>query len=758
MLRFCTCFLLLGLLLLGAAPARPDEPQFARDVKPILIAHCCKCHGLEARQAGLDLRTRRLLLRGGDQGPALDLNNGKMSLIYRQVVSRNMPPDGELDLTTAQIEAIRRWVEAGAPPQQTNAPESDRDVSLVSDRDRQFWAFQKLRRVGFPPIDDTDRLATSIDRFVSARLAKVGLRLAPPADPATLIRRAQLDLVGLPPEPTEIERFVGDRSPDAYQRLLDRLLASPHFGERWGRHWMDAVGYSEIRGTDFDAALNRNGDYMSGMWRYRQYVIESHNRDKPFTRFITEQLAGDELLDWRNADPHSERVNELLVATSFLRMAVDLTWDPPDNSAFTRFRVLHQTVATVAGNLLGLSLKCARCHSHKFDPVPQRDYYRMLALFTPAYNPQTWVLPADRDLTRGNVKIHAVYDVGPPPETYLLRRGDHTQPGRAVQPGFLSVLCDDEQQATQLTLEPNGATSGHRLALARWLTDSEGRAAALMSRVQVNRAWQHLFGVGLVSSSDNFGHQGARPTHPNLLESLATEWVNTGWRLKPLLRRLMGSAVYRQASTDAPSGRDRHPAAVADAPLARMPVRRLPSEIIRDAMLACSGQMDRQIGGPSINTEAQPDGSVRITSDNQPTPGSRWRRSVYLLARRRWFPTVLGVFDQPNMGDHCTRRESSTIVLQALTMLNDQFVMERADDFSRRVFHEAGPATEERIGLAFAIALGRAPSARELESCRQLIARQTDRFQAAGAAQVDQKALACLCHVLFNTSEFLYVE
>ena len=176
MLRFCTCLLLLGLLLLGAAPARPDEPQFERDVKPILIAHCCKCHGLEARQAGLDLRTRRLLLRGGDQGPALDLNNGKMSLIYRQVVSRNMPPDGELDLTTAQIETIRRWVEAGAPPQQTNAPESDRDVSLVSDRDRQFWAFQKLRRVGFPAIDDTDRLATSIDRFVSARLAKVGLR------------------------------------------------------------------------------------------------------------------------------------------------------------------------------------------------------------------------------------------------------------------------------------------------------------------------------------------------------------------------------------------------------------------------------------------------------------------------------------------------------------------------------------------------------------------------------------------------------
>ena len=758
MLRLCTC-----LLMLAATPAlvRPSEPQFERDVKPILMAHCCKCHGLEARQAGLDLRTQSLLLRGGDQGPALDLNDPKSSLIYRQVVSRNMPPDGELDLAPAQIEMIRRWVEAGAPPQPSNASIPASGAPLVSDEDRQFWAFQKLRRVAVPPIADAARLATSVDRFVSVRLAAVGLRFATPTDPTTLIRRAHMDLIGLPPDPAEIERFVGDGTPDAYERLLDRLLASPHFGERWGRHWMDAAGYCEIRGTDFDAALNRDGDFMSGMWRYRQYVIDSHNRDKPFTRFISEQLAGDELVDWRNADLHSGRVKELLVATSFLRMAVDLTWDPPDNSAFTRFRVLHQTVATIAGNLLGLSLKCARCHSHKFDPVPQRDYYRMLALFTPAYNPQKWVLPADRDLARGDTTIHAVYDVGPPPETYLLHRGDHTQPGRVVQPGFLSVLCDDEENATRLTFEPIGASSGRRLALARWLTHREGRAAALMARVQVNRAWQHLFGVGLVSTADNFGHQGARPTHPDLLEWLAAEWVDAGWRLKPLLRRMMGSAVYRQASTPerrATPPRGRQAVAAAAAPLSRMPIRRLSSEIIRDAMLACSGQLVGQIGGPSINTQAHSDGSVRITSDNQPTPGSRWRRSIYLLARRRWFPTVLGVFDQPNMGDHCTRRENSTIVLQALTMMNDRFVLERADDFARRVLHQAGPTTEDRIALAFTIALGRTASARELESCKQLIARQTDRFGAAGAAEVEQKALACLCHVLFNTSEFLYVE
>ena len=751
-LRACACLLLcVGVPALVLA----SEPKFERDVKPILAAHCFKCHGLEASQAGLDLRTRSLMVRGGDNGPVLNPNDLMGSLLYKQIVSRNMPPDGELDLTDAQVEIIRRWVEAGAPAGKGNDSELGSDAPLVSDKDRQFWAFQKLRSVRVPAVARARQVTTPIDALLLAKLAAVGhgLEFSPPADRVTLIRRAQLDLIGLPPEPVEIERFVSDPSPDAYERLLDRLLASPHFGERWGRHWMDAAGYSEVRGTDFDAAMNRDKDFMAGMWRYREYVIQSYNNDKPFDRFVTEQVAGDELVDWRNQERLSTQDEELLVATSFLRMAVDLTWDPPDNTAYTRFAVLHQTLASVSSNLLGLSLRCAKCHTHKFDPIPQRDYYRMLALLTPAFNPQSWLLPGERDVSRGGTSIHAVYDVGPPPETYLLRRGDQTQPLREVRPGFLAVLCDNEKDALRLAAEPIGETSGRRLALARWLTNKDGRAAALMTRVQVNRVWQHLFGVGLVSTADNFGYQGAKPTHPDLLDWLAVEYIDNGWRLKPLLKRIMSSTVYRQASEPREIGPgSRFPS--------RMPVRRLSSEVLRDAMLACSGQIDRQIGGPSINTDARPDGRVVVTKEDQPTPTSPWRRSVYVLSRRRWFPTIMSVFDQPNMDDHCTRRESSTIVHQALTMLNDQFVMERADGFARRVLREAGSKTEDQIVLAFRIALARRPTTSELQSSKQLLARQAERFRKAGAGadEIDQKSLACVCHVLYNTSEFLYVD
>ena len=757
MLRCCICLML---LCAGeSALAGAVEPEFERDVKPILMAHCFKCHGLEARKAGLDLRTQTMMLRGGDNGPALMPHDLENSLIYEQVASHAMPPDGELDLTDAQIETIRRWVEAGAPARGSNDVEPPSNAPLVSDVERRFWAFQKGLQVGLPAVVGAGQVKTPIDRFLLAKLEAVGLEFSPPADRITLIRRAYMDSIGLPPEPEEIVRFGSDSSPDACERLLDRLLASSHFGERWGRHWMDAASYSEVRGTDFDAALNRTKDFMSEMWRYRQYVIESYNQDKPFDRFVTEQLAGDELVEWRDQEQLSRRDEELLVATSFLRMAVDLTWDPPDNTAYTRFAVLHQTLAQVSGNLLGLSLECARCHSHKFDPIPQRDYYRMLALFTPAFNPQSWLLPADRDVSRNGATIHAVYDVGPPPETYLLRRGEHTQPGRAVQPGFLSVLCDDEKDALGMAAKPFGNTSGRRLALSHWLTDTDGRAAALMARVKVNRVWQHLFGEGLVSTSDNFGHQGAAPTHPDLLEWLAAEYMHNGWRLKPLLNRIMSSTVYRQASVADTGSRITD----FDSPpqlLARMPVRRLPSEIIRDAMLACSGRMDRQMGGPSVNTESRPDGSVVVTTEGQPTPGSRWRRSVYVLSRRRWFPTIMSVFDQPNMDQHCARRDSSAIVLQALTMLNDQFALERAEDFARRVLRNAGPTTRDRIVLAFRIVLARGPTASELESSEQLVDRQAERFRSAGAGadEIDQKSLACLGQVLFNTSEFLYVD
>ena len=364
-----------------------DSPLFERDVQPILKAHCFKCHGLEARQASLDLRTRWLMLRGGDRGPALVPGDTENSLLFQQVSGRKMPPESELPLTESQIDTIGRWIEAGAPVARPYRGFSSVEAPQVTAEDRAFWAFQKLRHPVLPEVQRAEFLNSPVDRFVLANLEKKGLVLSPPAARVVQLRRAYFDLIGLPPSPTEVEEFFEDKTPMAYDRLLDRLLASPHFGERWGRHWLDAAGYSEVRGTDYNQALDRKKDYAPGMWRFREYVVDSFNEDKPYDRFVTEQLAGDEIVDWRSAKRLSPEMSELLIATSFLRTVPDLTWDPSDNIAITRYGVLNQTVETVANNVLGLTFKCARCHTHKFEPIPQRDYYRLMALLMPALNP-----------------------------------------------------------------------------------------------------------------------------------------------------------------------------------------------------------------------------------------------------------------------------------------------------------------------------------------------------------------------------------
>jgi hypothetical protein len=520
----------------------------------------------------------------------------------------------------------------------------------ASEKDRQFWSFQKLARPPIPRVHHADRVSTPIDAFILAKLESKGLTLSPDAERATLLRRACLDLTGLPPSPEEAEAFLADTRPDAYERLLDRLLASPRFGERWGRHWLDVVGYADTVGFDIDAT---NIILSDGKWRYRDYVIDSFNRDKPYDRFVTEQLAGDELTDWRNAARFTPEMREGLIATGFLRTARDQSHEPESNIPLTYYGVLNDTVAIVGNSLLGLTLNCAQCHNHKFDPVSQKDYYRLMATFTPAYNPASWkpVLawkpeirdrglpdvsaaeqadiarhngaidrqvaelsrrvadlrrPAEERLlqtrlqalpeairadTRAAVetppakrtevqkylagkfeatlrvkpeeavaalgakeraevaalqermaalkkgrrsfgKIQALYDVGPPPPTHLLKRGNFETPGEVVEPGFLTVLSDPSPAAA---VRPAGATSGRRLALARRLTEPDSRASALLARVMVNRLWQHLFGRGLVHTPENFGVSGEAPTHPELLEWLSGEFVRNGWRVKPLL-------------------------------------------------------------------------------------------------------------------------------------------------------------------------------------------------------------------------------
>src|SRR5262245_60677610 len=537
----------------------------------------------------------------------------------------------------------------------------------VSDLDRQFWSFQKLARTAVPPVTATSRVRTPIDAFILASLEAHGLTLSPDADRLTLLRRSSLDLVGIPPTPEAAAEFLADDSPQAYARLVDRLLASPQFGERWGRHWLDVAGYVDTVGFDVDVDLIITSE---GKWLYRDYVIRAFNEDKPYDRFLHEQLAGDELVDWRRAARFTPEIRELLVATGYLRTAQDLTHEDVGNIPQNHFGILHDTLEILGTSLLGLTLNCARCHNHKFDPVPQEDYYRLMAAFTPAYNPDDWkiVIPYDKklpdrtladvslvdraEIERHNAeiekqiaqlsqkldelrrpyretlleqklaaipepiradtktaitlpadkrnevqkylagkfegqlkvsaeeiaaglsaadkmaaaeitaqtsalgsqrrsfgKIQALWDLGPPPVTRRLVRGNFETPGDEVPTCFLRVLCDTgANPVIELSEPPFPGTSGRRLALARWLTARDSRAAGLVARVMVNRVWQHLFQTGIVPTPENFGPGGAAPTNPQLLEWLAAEFIESGWKIKPLIRLIVGSSVYRQSA------------------------------------------------------------------------------------------------------------------------------------------------------------------------------------------------------------------
>jgi hypothetical protein len=722
-----------------------------------------------------------------------------------------------------------------------------------------------------PRVRHADRVRTPVDAFLLARLEDRGLTFSAEADRITLLRRACLDLLGLRPAPEEVDAFLADDRPDAYERLLARLLSSPHFGERWGRHWLDVAGYTDTVGFDQDTSTILQTD---GKWRYRDYVIAAFNDDLPYDRFVTEQLAGDELVDWRNAPRFTPEIRRLLTATGYLRTARDQTHEPESNIPSNYFAVLHDTVSIVGNGLLGLTLTCAQCHNHKFDPIPQREYYQLMALFTPAYNPRDWrpvypwkaeikdrglpdaspaelaeyerhnreidqqvgelnrrlaglrgpcearlrearlrllpepiradtraavdaparkrnevqkylaakfeaalrvspgdvtkaLTPADRAEMekiqaqvaalpagrRSPGKIQALYDVGPPPPTYLLKRGNHETPGDEVHPGFLSALGGP----AALPPGPSGTTSGRRLALARWLTAPDSRPAALLARVMVNRLWQHLFGRGLVGTPENFGRSGEPPTHPELLEWLAGEFVRSGWRVKPLLARMMTSTAYRQSSREVAAGEAADPG---NRLLWRMRLRRLEAEAVRDSLLAVADRLDPAVGGPPVLVRPRADGLVEEESRAAPGSAAGRRRSVYLLCRRSYNLTLLTVFDQPLVAHNCPCRDVSAVALQSLAMLNDAFVSEQARHFADRVERAAGPTGERAVRTAFRLALGRPPSAKELGICARLLERQAAAGREAGrpAAEADHQALVQLCHTLLNTSEFLYAE
>jgi cytochrome c553 len=750
------------------------------DVLPIVLRRCTVCHGLRRKEGGLDLRSRAAMLHGGKSGPAFVPGKPEESLLLKRVRAGEMPPRTRLvevsvqPIEPAETDVIARWIAAGAPEVAIEPDVATRKPDpLFSDKDRDFWAFRPPQVVMVPAVRDLAKVRNPIDAFILKKLETKGLSLSPEADRLTLLRRASIDLTGLPPTPAEAEAFLADRSPDAYERQIDRLLASPHYGERWGRYWLDLAGYADSEGK-------REQDLpRPHAWRYRDYVVRAFNADKPYDRFLLEQLAGDELADYEHAPEITQEIYDNLVATGFLRMTPDATWANITGFVPDRIEVIADEIEVLGSAVLGLTMKCARCHSHKFDPIPQRDYYRLVAVFKGAYDEYDWLKPdvrpgigpVSQDPLGGRLlpyvttaerrtwekakdkgarepRIQALWDRGEPSPTYIYRRGDPLRPGQLVGPGVPTVLTDGRTPFEVKPPWPGAKQTGRRLAFARWLIQPDH---PLTARVMVNRLWKHHFGSGIVPTLANFGKVGARPTHPELLDWLAREFVRQGWSIKRMHRLMMTSATYRQSSAVA----DAHERLDPDnALLSRMPLVRLDAEALYDTLLFVSGRLDGTMLGPGDAVQVRPDGLV--------TPAGTakgWRRLVYVRQQRKQIPTHLENFDFPQMNPNCVERRPSTVAPQALYLLNNGMIQQLAEAFAGRVQREAGAETARQVECVYRLALGRSPGDEEKRVGLEALARLTEQWAAqAGRNAAGRQALATYCHALLNSAAFLYVD
>jgi hypothetical protein len=711
---------------------------------------------------------------------------------------------------------------------------------------RSYWALQKVTRPALPAVHNPGWVRNPIDAFVVSQLEAKGLTPSPPADRVTLIRRVSLDLIGLPPTPEEVEAFLSDRSPNAYENVVDRLLASPNYGERWARHWLDLARYAESEGFKSD-------ETRPNAWRYRDYVIDALNNDKPYDRFVQEQIAGDEL--WPE-DPGAR------VATAFNRHYPDES--NARNLLQRRQEILNDITDTVGSVFLGLTYGCARCHNHKFDPILQADYYRLQAFFaniramddfaligpqairrrqeqmtvweektqsirnemsaivapkrkqmvdelfakypleiqdailkpagerTPIewqmyYKAKPYMNPSDDEVVENlkekdksrwsnlNAELTKYANLYPgdlpvgtgiadvsrqAPETHLLSVGVYDAPKEKVEPGFLTIL--DPSPARIST--PSGIEStGRRTALASWLTDPQN---PLPARVMVNRLWHYHFGRGIVATPSDFGSMGERPTHPALLDWLASELVRRRWSPKAMHRLIVTSNTYQQSSVFNETAAKADPQ---DLWFWRFPRQRLEAEVIRDSALWVSGRLNLEMSGPSIFPELPPGmesrGGWRVT-DSVP---ERDRRSVYVFVRRNTRYPLFEAFDMPDTHESCARRNVTTTAPQALSLLNSRLTLEWAQAFAGRVLAAAGASTEDQIDTAFRLAYSRRPESSEKEIAKAFFKRQRDLLSekpqdqlampTASSASSDPLSAAALvdfCHVLINSNEFVY--
>ncbi|HTK78009.1 MAG TPA: PSD1 and planctomycete cytochrome C domain-containing protein [Gemmataceae bacterium] len=823
-------------LLAIAVAAPPDAGGvefFERNVRPVLVEHCYQCHSAEAKKVrgGLLLDTRPGWQKGGDTGPALVPGDTERSLLIKAIrygdEALKMPPTGKL--SDKQIAALVEWVKLGAPDPRDASSGRDgrRSASRTIDIDaaKQAWAFRPLKPTTPPPTDDPWP-RTPIDPFILAKLTADGIRPNPIADRRTLIRRASFDLVGLPPTPEEVERFVDDPDPDAYSKLIDGLLDSPHFGERWARHWLDLARFGESHGyeQDYDRPF---------AYHYRDFVIKAFNRDLPYDTFVRWQIAGDEI----------EPKNHLaMMATGFLAAGTHATQITANQAEKERYDELDDMARTIGTTMLGLTVGCARCHDHKFDPIPTADYYGLLATFattvrsdyemdldpegfrkakakydaehtplveklaaferdelpdrfdgwlgaghldapkgakvTPPVGKLLAELKADpaKELTLSErtelskwhrtidpewkklnaaVEAHAksapekpkvlICSEGVPAvrlhtqgldfydPVYHLKRGDPNQKTEVARQGFLQVLTNGSADQWRATPPGGSKLSFRRNALAEWLIDVDHGAGHLLARVIVNRLWYYHTGRGIVATPSDFGAQGEKPTHPELLDWLAGELIRNGWRLKPIHKLILTSSVYMQsgATDEARAAKDRE-----NALFWRHPARRLEAEVIRDAMLAVSGALDPTMFGPG-------------TLDPQ-----QKRRSIYFFVKRSKLVPMMAIFDAPDSLQDIATRPTTTVAPQALLLLNNPAVRGYATKFAERVKGEPAAA----VAKAYRLALGRTPTDAETADAIAFLSGQADVYRSAEKPDPAELALADFCHALLCLNEFVYID
>ena len=764
---------------------------FERDIRPILRAHCLDCHGaVDEKDGNLDLRLVRFMVTGGDSGTAITLGDPGASLLIQRVRSGEMPP-GEAKVTPAELATLEKWIAEGAKTARPE-PESIGPGLPILPEDRQWWAFQPIRRpeVQAPATSVANDSAlgqprTAIDSLLMQSMPQ-GLSFSPDTDKRSLMIRLYFDLIGLPPTPDQITQFLNDPAPDAYERLVDELLRSPHYGERWGRHWLDVAGYSDSEGRTATDAIR------PWAYKYRDYVIRSFKADKPLDQFIQEQLAGDELAGPIQGDLTPQQI-ELLTATGFMRMAADGTGSG-DNSEEARNLVVADALKIVSSSLMSLSFACAQCHDHRYDPISHTDYFALRAVFDPAMDYKNWKTPpqryvslytaADRtkaaeveseaqvvaaereekqkrymaeaidkelmkyeeplrqelrtayetaadkrteeqkallakypsvnitpgvlyqynqaaadDLKKDADRIAAIRAKKPVeeflrvlaetpghvPPTNLFYRGDYRQPKQEVAPAAPAVLCPEESFVSFPANDEALPTTGRRLAFAKWVTSQQNPITA---RVFANRIWLHLMGRGIVATPADFGRLGAKPTHPELLDYLASELINGGWSVKRLQRLVVTSTAYRQSSQ-----RNAAMAAIDDDNQYywRSFIKRLDAEVVRDRLLATTGQLDATQFGPATPIKEDDTGQVIVDTSNR-------RRSVYIQQRRSQPVAMLQAFDAPVMETNCEIRPSSTVATQSLMLMNGDFILEQAKSLASELISkplDTAPLTAE---------------------------------------------------------------